>query len=47
MIKFLYKGYTYMDKIKDFFRKIFNKELTQKQEQELINKIFKKIKESC
>lgn len=37
-----------MEKIKDFFRKIFNieKELTSEEEQELLKKIYKKIKES-
>lgn len=37
-----------MDKIKNFFHKLFNlnKELTKEEEQELINKIYKKIKES-
>lgn len=37
-----------MKKIKEFLDKIlnFNKELTAKEEQELIKKIYKKIKES-
>lgn len=37
-----------MEKIKNFFKNLFNinKELTAEEEQELIKKIFKKIKES-
>lgn len=37
-----------MRKLKDFLKKIFskNKELTEDEEQELIQKIIKKIKES-
>lgn len=37
-----------MEKIKDFFKKIFNKdkELTPEEEQELLKKIYVKIKES-
>ena len=37
-----------MEKIKNFFVKLFNKnkELTKDEEQELIQKIIKKIKES-
>lgn len=35
-----------MEKIKNFFLKIFNKELTKEEEQEVIRKIYKKIKGS-
>lgn len=37
-----------MEKIKDFFKKIFNikKELSAEEEQELIKAIYKKIRES-
>lgn len=37
-----------MEKIKNFFLKLFNinKELTAEEEQELVKKLFKKIKES-
>lgn len=34
-----------MEKIKRFFLKIFNKELTEEEEREVIKKIYKKIKE--
>lgn len=37
-----------MDKIKEFFLKIFNKnrELTKEEEQEFLEKLFRKIKEN-
>lgn len=35
-----------MEKIKRFFLKIFNKELTKEEEQEVIKKIYKRIKGS-
>lgn len=37
-----------MEKIKEFLLKLFkgNKELTKEEEQEFLNKLFKKIKES-
>lgn len=37
-----------MDKIKNFFLELFNKnkELTKEEEQDFLNRLFKKIKES-
>ena len=47
MIKFNYKGMCCMKKIKQFFAKIFRKSvMTAEEEQEVIKKIIKKIKEN-
>lgn len=35
-----------MEKIKDFFRSIFFKELTREEEQEVVKKIYEKIRNS-
>lgn len=47
MVKFSCKGKMLMKKIIDFFKKIFNKsELSGEEQQEVIEKIMKKIKEN-
>lgn len=47
MIKSKYKGTDNMDKIKNFFLKIFsNKELTKEEEQDFLKRLINKLKEN-